>query len=155
MGRPHDGERGSEGGVAADHGRPNQLGAPTLLLGTGVANDQEDAHQGYGDRRGGEQLVRRHRPERVVVGAVSGPDEEPGDPAVEHRGSRRPVSGRGIRRREAGDGSQDREADREDPHGDAHAVAAQGEPDQSSGSRQGRHRDPVSAVSGSSAASPP
>src|SRR4029453_7883446 len=77
VGGQGDDQGGGQGGVAADHGRPEQLPPARVLLGPGVADDGEQGDQGDQDR------VEAGPPDGQLAqaGAVQGPVQG-GEPGV-------------------------------------------------------------------------
>jgi hypothetical protein len=84
--------------MAADDGRSQELGLAGFLLGAGMPDDQQDAHQGDEDGQKAQHFVSHHRAERVVVHAVAGTAHRPGGWVVHELGPRLPIrhgSGKG------------------------------------------------------------
>ena len=142
-GQGGDAQRGGERRVAADGARPDELGAPALLLRARVARDEQDRHQAGERERDPAEAPADEPADRVRV-----------DPAVQReRGGRlaergddlAPRRGVLVEVRVRGGGDEHRQPEPEDPPGQHHAVAPEREPQQLS---QSRHSGAGTALRG-------
>jgi hypothetical protein len=125
-----DGDRGDGVRVASHDRGTDQLGPPGLLLGAGVPDHQQEAHERDEDRRPGHELLRDHRAEGVVVQPEPRSGERPQAGVLHQLGSGLPLGGIRVVRGQAPREQHDRAGDRDDPDREPDAVAAEDEPDQ-------------------------
>ena len=125
-GHGRDHEHGGDRGVATEHGGAQQLGPAVLLVGPGVAADEEHAHQGHDRVAEGAHVEHDLAAERVeaVVRALEG---EEGGVVACGRGRRVEVGLGGVEVLDAGCRRQHQQHDAGDPHGQAHPVAPEDE----------------------------
>jgi hypothetical protein len=129
--RDGDGEQRCRGGRERSDGQcPQQLEPARFLLGAGVPNDEQDAHDRHGHEHGQTQFVRGHRTEGVIVGAVGRAGHQHGRGVLEQRRPGLPRRGVGIHRLETAHGRENGAGQRQGPHRDADSVEAQVEPEQ-------------------------
>ncbi|MGY4277021.1 hypothetical protein ACVILE_003201 [Streptomyces sp. M18.1] len=136
VGQGRDREGGGEVGVPADDRGAQQFGPAGLLLGAGVAGDHQDAHQADQDGREAEHLVAEHGAGGVVVEVVTRAGHGESGRAAHGLHGVRPVLGRAVQLGVAVRGRQGAQQQREDPHREPDAVAAQGEADERAGAGQ-------------------
>ena len=142
VGDQHRGERRCGRCMAPDDACTNELRAPGLLLGSGVADDLHDIEDRERDRDPPDELVGEHRPDRVVVQAVARAGHHRADRRLHEGGPRLALLERRVQGGERVDEVQVERHDRDSPHREAYTVAAQHEAKEVTGAGEGHARTP-------------